>query len=237
LVLRERVSAVNGDEQEWYAGQLEGLWNNAIIMRTGVQSWIRILPSADLTTDSLPHTCQRRLRFCLCVPSQLSNAQVPANWAFLQILAQSPGNLPTHRPAIRFQEMTVQAPDEDHSWRQQPMAPAIGHAVQIRPCGKRRSRSGRMVGHSYKARSPHLWRAAPARAATARAPGRRDAGAGGAGHEQRRRRPRARESGGHREPAGPLARGAPTACSARSRAAGTPNGEKTARHSAGSDWA
>ena len=125
LVLRERVSAVNGDEQEWYAGQLEGLWNNAIIMRTGVQSWIRILPSADLTTDSLPHTCQRRLRFCLCVPSQLSNAQVPANWAFLQILAQSPGNLPTHRPAIRFQEMTVQAPDEDHSWRQQPFPPTI----------------------------------------------------------------------------------------------------------------
>ena len=35
LVLRERVSAVNGDEQKWYAGQLEDLWNNAITMEQG----------------------------------------------------------------------------------------------------------------------------------------------------------------------------------------------------------
>jgi len=30
LVLGERVSAISGDEQEWYADQLDGLWNKAI---------------------------------------------------------------------------------------------------------------------------------------------------------------------------------------------------------------
>jgi len=28
--LRERVSAINADEQQWYAGQLDGLWNKPI---------------------------------------------------------------------------------------------------------------------------------------------------------------------------------------------------------------
>jgi len=45
-----------------------------------------------------------------------------------------------------------------------------------------------LVAHSYKTRPPHLWRAAPARAATARAPGRRDAG-GGEEHEPRPAKP------------------------------------------------